>query len=223
MNRPCRNAQITILGSVMFSVFALGCAHTIVVEIPPRIDLQAYQTIGIVEFSSNSTNATEKLNQFATQKFMSVIQSAQPQVRFLELGPEEVVLKSIDRARLDPDAMKALGKKHGVSTMFTGTYEISNVKPKVRLGEDLSSVSASANVNVSMVSKHWDTGTGATVWTNSRQGHWPVASVQKDTRNPVSFSLSIPEDQYEQFIGELVYALTNDFRPHHEKRKVPKQ
>jgi hypothetical protein len=219
MKQLCRNAQVTIWGSVMFSVLALGCAHKITVEIPPRIDLQSYQTIGIVEFSSNST---EKLNQMATQKFMSVIQGAQPGVRFLELGSEEQALKSVDRQRLDPDAIKALGKKHGVSTIFSGNYEISNVKPKVRLGEDLSSVSASANVSVSMVSKHWDTGTGATIWTNSRQGQWPVASVQKGTRNPVSFSLSIPEDQYEQFIGKLVYALTNDFRPHYERRKVPK-
>ena len=223
MKRLCRNAHVTILGSVIFSVFALGCAHTIVVEIPPRIDLQPYQTIGIMEFSSTSANATAKLNQFATQQFMSVIQSAQPGVRFLELGPEEQVLKSVGRQRLDPDAMKVLGKKHGVGTMFTGTYEISNVKPKVRLGEDLSSVSASANVNVAMVSKHWDTGTGATVWSHSRQGQWPVASVQKDTRNPVSFSLSIPEEQYEQFIEKLVYALTNDFRPHYKKQTVPKQ
>ncbi|HET8760706.1 MAG TPA: hypothetical protein VFN94_06540 [Nitrospiria bacterium] len=219
MKQSCRNARMVILGSVLFSAAALGCAHKITVEIPPRIDLQSYQTIGIVEFSSNST---ESLNQAATQEFMSVIQGAQPGVRFLELGPADQVLKAVGRERLDPDAMKALGKKHGVSTIFTGSYDISNVKPKVRLGEDLSSVSASANVRISMVSKQWDAGTGATLWTNSRQGQWPVASVHKDSGSPVSFSMSLPEERYGQFITELVDAVTDDFQPHYERRTVPK-
>ena len=219
MKQPCRNAQVTIWGSVMFSVLALGCAHKITVEIPPRVDLQSYQTIGIVEFSSNST---EQLNQMATQKFMSVIQGAQPGVRFLELGPADQALKLVGRERLDPDAMKALGKKYGVSTIFTGTYEVSTIKPKITLGEDLSSVSASANVGISLVSKHWDTGTGATLWTKSRQGQWAVSKLRKDSGSFVSLSVSLPEDRYGQFIEELVYAVTNDFRPHYERRKVPK-
>lgn len=219
MKQSCRNARMVILGSVLFSAAALGCAHKITVEIPPRIDLQSYQTIGIVEFSSNST---EPLNQAATQEFMSVIQGAQPGVRFLELGPADQVLKAVGRERLDPDAMKALGKKHGVSTIFTGSYDISNVKPKVRLGEDLSSVSASANVRISMVSKQWDAGTGATLWTLSRQGQWPVASIRKDSGSPVSFSMSLPEERYGQFITELVDAVTDDFQPHYERRTAPK-
>lgn len=220
MKRPCRNAQIPILGSVIFSVFALACAHKIVVEIPPRIDLRPYQTIGIVEFSSNST---AKLNQLATQQFMNVIQNAQPQVRFLELGPEEQALKLVGRERLDPDAMKALGKKYGVTTIFTGTYDISDVKPKVNLGTDFSSVSASAVVNISMASKHWDTASGATVWTNSRHGQWPLASVHKGSNTPISFNLSTPDDQYGRFIEKLVYAVTDDFRSHYEEREAPKQ
>ncbi len=220
MKRPCRNAQITILGSVIFGVFALACAHKIVVEIPPRIDLHPYQTIGIVEFASNST---AKLNQLATQQFMNVIQNAQPQVRFLELGPEEQALKLVGRERPDPDAMKALGKKYGVTTIFTGTYEISDVKPKVSLGTDFSSVSASAVVNISMASKHWDTASGATVWTNSRHGQWPLASVHKGSNTPISFNLSTPEDQYGRFIEKLVYAVTDDFRSHYEEREAPKQ
>jgi hypothetical protein len=221
MKLPCRNAQITIWLSAVFSLLALGCAsHEITVEVPPRIDLHPYQTIGIMEFSSNSG---KKLNQFATQKFESAIQSAQPGVRFLELGPENEVLKSVGRYRLDPDTVKAIGQKYGVSTIFSGSYTISHVKPRVSFGESLSSVSASANVSVSMVSKQWDTGTGATIWTNSRQGQWQVARVHKDMQDPISFRVSNPEDRYEQFVGELVYALTNDFRPHYERRQVAKQ
>ena len=219
MKQPCRNAQIMVLGSVLFSATALGCAHTMTVEIPPRVDLQTYQTIGIVEFSSNST---EQLNQTATQKFMSVIQDAQPGVRFLEIGPAGEALKAVKRERLDPDAVKALGKKYGVSTIFTGTYEVSDVKPKISIGDDLASVSASADVGISMVSKQWDANTGATLWTRSRQGQWPVAKVRKESGSFVSLSMGMPENRYGKFIENLVYAVTDDFRPHYEKRSAPK-
>jgi len=204
---------------VALSILFAGCAHTVVVEIPPRVDLRSYQTIGIIEFSSDSE---EPLDQYATERFMAAVQHAQPSVRFLELGSREAVLQSVNRKQLDPDALKAIGKKHGVHSVFTGTYDISNVKPKVRLGEDLSSIKASAIVNLSLVSKHWDTVSGATLWTNSRSGGWSIADVAKKTGRSVSFSVSLPEDQYEPFIAKLVYAVTDDFQPHYEKRKVPK-
>jgi len=113
------------LVSLVVGLSAFGCAHTVVVEIPPKIDLQSYKTIGIVEFSSNSR---ESLNQIATQKFMGVIQNAQPQVRFLELGPEDQLVKKLGRNSLDIEAIKAIEKKYGVSSIFTGSFEISDVK-----------------------------------------------------------------------------------------------
>ena len=220
MKKPCLNAHIYVLGLAVFSLFAFGCAaHTITVEIPPKIDLKPYQTIGIVEFSSNST---AKLNQSTTQKFMKYIQKAQPQVRFLELGTAEQFVKEVGRQRLDLEAIKAAGKKYGVSSIFTGTYELSDVKPKLDLKSGFSSINASAVVNITVVSKHWDTATGATAWTNSRHGQWSVAKVKKDSKTPVSLSLSDPEDKYEGYIEDLVFAVVDDFRPHYEQRKAPK-
>ena len=221
MTGPSRSASVATCAFVLAAMLALGCAHKkIRVEIPPRIDLQPYQTIGIMEMSSNST---ESLNQLATQRFMSEIQRAQPGVRFLELGPQEAALHAVGRDRLDPDSLKALGKKFGVTSLFSGSYEISELKPKVSVGSDLSSLSASASVAMGMVAKHWDTTTGATLWTNSRNGQWPVGGLSKNSHNAVSFSVSAPEDRYEEFIGKLVHAVTNDFRPHYETRRVPKE
>jgi hypothetical protein len=220
MKKTSRHSSKTFFCLFFVSLLVFGCAHTknVVVEIPPRIDLQPYQTIGIVGFTSNST---EKLNQIATQKFMGVIQGAQPQVRFLELGPEDQLVKKLGRERMDLEAIRAIGKKYGVSTIFTGAYEITNLSPKVSFGKDLGSIDASTAVMISMVSKHLDTGTGVTIWTNSRQGHWKVAAVHQNLED-ISFSLTIPEDQYGQDIEELAYALTDNFRPHFEKRRVPK-
>lgn len=220
MKTVCLKWDSRLFLPVMFILLLLGCAHKILVEIPPKIDLQSFQTIGIVEFSSNFT---DQLNEFATQKFMTMVQSAQPQVRFLELGSQKQLLKTIGHDRMDPETIKAIGKKYGVKTIFSGTYEISEVKPRVSLGEDLSSINASAVVNVSMTSKHWDTETGATLWTNSRYGEWPLANVKKSSGGIISFKVSDPEDKYGQFIGKLAYAITEDFRVHYEERAVPKK
>ena len=208
----------TFLGSLVVGLSAFGCAHTVVVQVPPKIDLQPYKTIGIVDFASNSK---ENLNQIATQKFMGFIQNAQPQVRFLELGPEDQLVKKLGRNALDIEALKAIEEKYGVSSIFTGSFEISDVKPKVSFGTDLSSVRASAVVNISMVSKHWDTVSGATIWSNSRQGHWKVAGIHSNSKD-ISFSVNTPEDQYGRYLEELAYAVTDHFRPHYERRDAPK-
>jgi len=218
MEFPNLRTFIIFLGSLVVGLSAFGCAHTVVVEIPPKIDLQPYKTIGIVEFTSNSK---ENLNQIATQKFMGVIHNAQPQVRFLELGPEDQLVKKLGRNSLDIEAIKAIEKKYGVSSIFTGSFEISDVKPKVSIGTDLSSVRASAVVNISMVSKHWDTVSGATIWSNSRQGHWKVAGINSNSKD-ISFSVNTPEDQYGLYLEDLAFAVTDHFRPHYEKRNAPK-
>lgn len=205
-------------GALLAGLLALGCAHTVVVEVPPKIDLQPYETIGIVEFSSN---AREALNQIATQKFMGCIQNAQPRVRFLELGPEDLLVKNLGRNALDIDAVKAIGKTYGVSSIFTGSVEISDVRPKVRIGNDLSSVRASAVVRISMVSRHWDTGSGATIWSGSRQGRWTVAGMRADARD-ISFRMGTAEGQYGRYLEDLAIAVTDNFRPHYVKRRVPR-
>jgi hypothetical protein len=215
---PNLRTKKIILGFLAVGFSAFGCAHTVVVQIPPKIDLQPYKTIGIVEFTSNSK---ENLNQIATQKFMGFIQNAQPQLRFLELGPEDQLVKKLGRNSLDIEAIKAIEEKYGVSSIFTGSFEISEMKPKVSIGTDLSSLRASAVVNISMVSKHWDTVSGATIWSNSRQGHWKVAGINSNSKD-ISFSMNTPEAQYGRYLEELAFAVTDNFRPHYEKRDAPK-
>jgi hypothetical protein len=218
MNIPNLRTLKIFLGFLVVGLSAFGCAHTVVVQIPPKIDLQPYETIGIVEFSSNSR---ESLNQIATQKFMGFIQDAQPQVRFLELGPEDQLVSKLGRNALDREAIKAIEKTYGVSSVFTGSFEISNVQPKVSIASDLSSLRASAVVNISMVSKHWETMSGATIWSNSRQGHWKVAGIRSNAKD-ISFSVNDPEEQYGRYLEELAYVVTDNFRPHYERRNAPK-
>jgi hypothetical protein len=202
----------------LFLISLFGCGpKTIVVEVPPRIDLQSYGAIGVVDFTSNGT---DNLNQFATQKFMSLVQASQPNVRFLELGPMDQVLGAVGRERIDPEALRILGAQYKVDTVFTGAYEISDVSPQIRVGQDLSSVSAAATVRISLTLRHLETKTGVTLWTNSRQGQWPVARVGAGTGRGLSISMSDPQERYAGFMEQLIGAVAYDFRHHYERRAV---
>ena len=52
-----------------------GCAKTVLVPVPPRVDLSRYGTLGVVEFSSNADRGIEVR---ATRRFEEQVQAAQP-------------------------------------------------------------------------------------------------------------------------------------------------
>lgn len=51
-------------------------------------------------------------------------------------------------------------------------------------------------------------------------GRWPA--LKKEPGRAISLGMSVPEDNYGHSIQQRVYAVTDDFRPHYEERKVPK-
>lgn len=217
MKKSPRESALPLFSSVFLSIFLVGCSSTVLVAVPPRIDLERYNTIGIVDFSSEPT---DQLSRFTTQKFMHVVQASQPNVRFLELGPADQLLDSVNRRRIDPETIKILGTKYNVDTIFTGAYEISNLSPQVRFGQDLSSLSASLGVKILLTVRHWHAKDGATLWTNSRSGRWSLANVDKGAGGPIYLSVRDPSEKYGKFMEQLVVAVTDDFRIRYERRKV---
>src|SRR5687768_4199313 len=97
-NFPMKTASM-ILG-VTFLLFATGCSNTrtVRVEVPPRMDLRTYATVGLVGFSSNSR---DDLDRISTQRFLRAVQAAQPGTRVVELGSERDVLASVGRRSWD--------------------------------------------------------------------------------------------------------------------------
>ena len=198
-------------------VLLVGCTHKQKVIVPPRILLTPFNNIGIIDFSSNINNS---LQQTATQKFMQRVQSAQPGVRFLELGPMAPILTSCGADHLNPDILMTLAGKYHVNAVFTGHLEISEVKPKIRWNAVATSVKAEAYLEGMLTVRLLEARSGAILWTNSSAAKKSVAAISLNRNGPVGVSINDPEAKYDNLVRELVYNCTNDFFPYYVYQEV---
>lgn len=185
------------------------------VVLPPKVDLRLYEKIGMIELASNAEGV---LKQFATQKLIQTIQSAQPGVRILELGDEKRVLSAVGRQELDFEAVQAIGAKYGVNGVLVGHLEVTDVKPRIELYRLLTSMSAQADVEASLSAKLLEAESGATLWTSSAKSAEVVAHVRVVAHGPAHFGASDPESAYGRLVQTLVETITEDFWPRYELR-----
>lgn len=211
-----RHMHLWILAILMTILF--GCANTVVVRVPPRMELKPYNTIGIVEFAATGQDAPQR---DMTQAFMEYLQAGQPGVRIVELGPQDQLLRSMGLKDLDLAAIKAIGEKYNVDAVMTGHLEVSEVKPNIQL-TSLTSVSAQAYVNAAVSTKLRESKTGATAWSSSAHGKWNLANVNASAKGPVNFGMSDRQNKYRKMVNDLARVVTADLRPTFEKRKVEK-
>jgi hypothetical protein len=213
---------LTVIAPLLFVLSGIGCSSTktITVAVPPRMDLKPYPVVGLVAFTSN---ANSDLEQLATQKFLHAVQSAQPGTRVVELGSEQNVLGSVDRRSWDTQAVRAIKEKHGVDVVVVGRLEMAKAKPQVNVSAASvwKSVSARSDVNVLMSAKLMETGSGATMWTNSANATANVAHGSFDNHGG-GFGVRDPETVYGGMIEDLACRITEDFRMHYVQRRVPK-
>jgi len=124
------NRKNVIVALVITLAVLSGCSHTEKVLIPPKVELNAYSYIGVIEFS---TNAEDNLKPYVTQNFIHILQSAQPGTRIIELGSEEQLLRSMKCKKLDLETIKSIGKKYNVDAVIFGHLEVSEIKPSVKV------------------------------------------------------------------------------------------
>ena len=207
---------IAVFLSLSLSIL-VGCSHTEKVRVPPRVDLKAYRTIGVIDFA---ITADSDLREYVTQQYIQSVQSAQPGVRLLELGTKEHVLTTVSRKKLDLTAIKSIGSTYKVDALLFGHFSASEPKPNVRLSSTWESLQAGAIVEASLLSKLWETDSGVTLWSNSTVRKEPVASLKADTSGNIEFGASDPKETYGNLVPELVFANTTDFRSYYVRRKV---
>ena len=194
-----------------------GCAKTITVTVPPRVELRAFPTIGLIEFDAQPPG---ELGPDATQMFLGNLQAAQPGVRVLELGGRDKVLHEVGMTDLDSLAIRAIGEKYGVEAVLSGSVELSEIQPDVKLSADLSALTAEVKIGGKMSGKLWDSANGATIWTNSSWGSWPMAKINLTEGGAGSFSYRNPSEKRNHIIMSLVRALNGEFWSTYETRKV---
>ena len=208
-----RTSHLRFLAALLVLALA-GCATR--VRVPPRVELGEWDTIGIVEFGGG---ADPKLASLATEQFVQMIHTAQPGARILELGPEGRLLAEFDSDELDFEVARALGERFHVDAIFTGALETSEVEPNLRLGEQLTSMRASANVHGRLAAKLLETRSGAVVWSRGARATSNVARVGVRAGGGIpSLRVGDANEAYAGLVPQLVDGLSHDFHPTWTKR-----
>jgi len=202
-----------LLSAVMLML--LACAHTEKVIVPPKVDLKAFPSIGVVEFS---TNAEDTLKPYVTQNFIENIQSAQPGTRILELGDADHLLRSLGHSQLNPETIQSIGQKYKVDAIILGHLQVSHIKPKINVYTAAKSLNARAYVEAALKTRILETESGATCWTRATSGKTQVARISLMEGGPFSVGVSDPKEKYGKLVPKLVYANTMDFRSQYEYR-----
>jgi hypothetical protein len=201
--------KITIAISLFALIFSIACSKRVLVQIPPRVDLHSFQTIGMIEFGSNTEGT---LSSFASQRFLQALQQAQPGVQVLELGSEADLMESIGHEKLDHAALKTIGEQYGVEAVMVGDVEVSDVRPNVDVYNVLTTMSVSAEVDASLTTRLFETARGATLWTSSTRGTRTVAHAGIGHGGPIRFDAEDPEKAYGELVDALIVDATRDFR-----------
>lgn len=201
-----RFAAISLL--VGFAHLA-ACSHTVVVPVPPRVDLRGYSSIGIVEFDSNSERA---ISARATRQFQEQIQAAQPGTRFIELGDRQALLASLGAKQLDAPTLRRIGQQYGVAAVFLGDIAYSEPRVDVKIS-DIAKMEGGvrAEIRGDMSARLFETATGASVWSNSGWARRQLGAVSVSEQG-VSGGLRNANPR-EEMVPTLVYEITYDFRP----------
>ena len=215
------NARSLLLPLLAVLLIGSGCSSTktVRVPIPPRVDLRAYPTLGLVTFASN---ATGELDRLSTQRFLQAVQNAQPGTRVVELGSESQVLASVNARSFDPAALRAIKQTHNIDALFIGRVDVERVKPNFQLSTIMKSMSVRSDVNAALSAKLLETQSGATMWTDGQQCTANVAHADFNSRGQGHFGATDPEAAYGEMVDGLVHHVTDDFRTHYVTRRVPK-
>lgn len=193
---------VAIRGMIgLLLIAALGCGGGKRIMLPPRIDLAEHETIGIIEFRSSNKG---EIASFATEQFIEEMRRDQGLVKIVELGSEKDVLKSIGAKKLNQEAIRGIGEKFNVNTIFYGKLDVSNIRPDITITPGLLSFAAEVDAKLSV--KMVEVVEGASIWSGSSCTTQHVGHVSIFGGDVFTFDAEDPDEAY----GKLVYSLVED-------------
>jgi hypothetical protein len=204
-----KNAAIGFL--LAASLVLAGCSsNTVLVTVPPRMDLKSYGTLGIVNFASNGDLSTSSR---ATRLFQEQVQAAQPGTPFIELGERDALLGSVGAKQLDAAALRKIGEKYGVRAIFVGDLVYQEPRTDIKVN-DITKLDGSMRTEMrgDISSRLVETAGGASVWSSSAWARRQTGALHVSATEGISggMSQSNPRDE---MVPALVFHLTEDFRP----------
>ena len=214
-------AKLSILALFLSLGILEGCsgARYVTVRVPPEVDLRGYEAIGIIEFESNADAA---INRYATQRFQSSVQAAQPGARLVELGTAESVLATIGAKQLDADAIKKIGTRYGVAAVFQGniTYSEPNVSIRGIMEPAGAQGGVRAEMRGDMFAKLVETKTAASVWSNSSWMTKQLGGVRVSGDHGITGAVQTSNPRQEMVLA-LVHAVLTGLRESTAKQRAP--
>ena len=206
-------------GFALLLTFAIlaGCTRTVLVSVPPRVDLKTYGMIGVVDFASNAEPA---VNTLATRQFQEQIHSSQPGTRFVELGNREALLTALGARQMDVATLKAIATRYAVDAVFLGDIAWSEPKTDINL-TDLTRLEGGMRTEVrgDIASRLVETRTGASVWSSSAWAKRQVGRLDISADQGVSGRMS-QSNPREEMLPAMIRHLTQDFRPTSVRQRV---
>ena len=198
--------------------FTISCTKTVSVYHPPPFDLSRYERLGIIDFTDN---ADPSVSSYATQQFQDYIHSAQTGIPILQMGGQQEVLRSVDANRLDYEAFKKIGRKYNVDAVFYGSVQYADIETDVRL-KSVRNLKADVNaiLHATLSVQLYETGGGATVWSNSVSWKRKLGEINVDKRGNVSAGMTGYHDAYRKLIPDMTYDVTREFRGRYIREKI---
>ena len=178
------------------------------VMMPPVVDLAPHQTIGFMEFESDSKG---KLASFATRRFVEMARRDQGVVRMMDLGPSRKMLRAAGQKSWTPGLYKSIGEQRGVRTVFVGNLSLSDIRPGFSLAGTLRSGDITADVDATLAVELVETATGASLWSGSARATKNIGHVSVFHGGEFSFDAEDPESAYGVLVDALVEQVTRDF------------
>ncbi|MCU0620960.1 MAG: hypothetical protein MUC69_05595 [Gemmatimonadales bacterium] len=195
--------------AVAAAVALAACGpSTTLVQVPPRLDLQPYGSIGLVTFS---TNVRPSLAQRATDRFAEEVLRNQMGIEVLAIEPSGEVLALYEARGFGPDFARAVGREHGVAAVFVGELEVKGTRPGVSIAS-VRDMQVGATVEGTLAVKLLSTRSGGTVWQSSGSATETVGQFNLAGGTP-SVAVRNPDEAYDAALLRLVEATTVDLRP----------
>ena len=212
--------RIVVLGFIgLAATWLAGCAKYVTVPVPPRVNLDGFGVIGLVEFETGHDDSG--LGELATRQFIETLQAAQPGVPIVELGSAEWVLGSVRSRQFDRDTIRAIGQTHEVDTIITGQLDIKNISSKFAFSSDgLPRVNARVDKQATLSTRLIGTADGATLWTDTSSARVTVGGGNLDGNGHGGVRVSGKGEAELALTRTVVEYSTDDFRGSYVRRRV---